>query len=190
MNILFLFHYYNRDFKPFKSLTELPFEEAKQILLQQRADGKFRHPNIDVFLQKRYDRDRKLRKMFLARGGNPQRTVPIYMMFGEHKQWASAYENPAVIKIPLTEFDPLTVSFTYGDSFAILDPALFGEEEYWNQVYFADEIIKIIDRYGFPPYVEYDFKRGIYPTDKHINHHLKYVEAHIWSNAVLDRYCK
>ncbi len=112
------------------------------------------------------------------------------MMLGEHKQWASAYENPAVIKIPLTEFDPLTVSFTYGDSFAILDPALFGEEEYWNQVYFADEIIKIIDRYGLPPYVEYDFKRGIYPTDKHINHHLKYVEAHIWSNAVLDRYCK
>ena len=33
------------------------------------------------------------------------------------------------IKIPLTEFDPLTVSFTYGDSFAILDPALFGEEQ-------------------------------------------------------------
>ena len=102
MNILFLFHYYNRDFKPFKSLTELPFEEAKQILLQQKADGKFRHPNIDVFLQKRYDRDRKLRKMFLARGGNPQRTVPIYMMLGEHKQWASAYENPAVIKIRLS----------------------------------------------------------------------------------------
>ena len=185
---MFLFHYYDRDFKPFKSLTELPFEEAKQTLLQQKAEGKFRNPDIDGFLQKRYDRDRQLREMFIARGGKPQRAVPIYMMFGEHKQWESAYENPAVIQIPLIEFDSLTVSFTYGDSFAILNPSLFGEEEYWNRVYFIDEIIKIVDHYGFPPPIEYDFKRGIYPTDKNINNHLKYVEAHIWSDEVLNRY--
>lgn len=186
--MIFLFHYYDRDFKPFKSLTELPFEEAKQILLHQRSNGKFRRPDIDAFLQKRYDRDRQLRDMFIEHGGKPQRTVPIYMMLGEHKQWESAYENSAVIKIPLTEFDPLTISFTYGDSFAVLNPALFGKEEYWNKVYFADEIVKIIDQYGLPPHVEYDFKRGIYPADKHINDYLKYVEAHIWSNEVLDRY--
>ena len=49
-----------------------------------------------------------------------------------------------LFKIPLKEFDPLTVSFTYGDSFAIFNPALFGEEEYWNKVYFADEILDVV----------------------------------------------
>lgn len=98
------------------SLTALPFDEAKQILLQQKSDHKFHHPDIDGFLKKRYDTDRQLKEMFIAHGGKPQRDAPIYMMLGEHKQW---YEYPAVIPIPLIEFDYLTVSFTYGDSFAV-----------------------------------------------------------------------
>jgi len=80
------------------------------------------------------------------------------------------------------------VSFSYGDSFAVFNPALFGAEEYWNKLYFADEILEVINRNGFPPYVEYDFKRGIYPTDKSINHHLKYVEAHVWDDEVINKY--
>ena len=183
-----LCHYYERDFRPFMPLTALDINEAKKILLEQKAAGRFHHPDIDEFLQRRYARDKLLREMFIKRGGKPERTAPVYMMLGEHKQWESAYEKPAVIKIPLSEFDPLTISFTYGDSFAVLDPSLFGHEEYWNKIYFVDEILQIIDRLGFPPYVEYDFKRGIYPTDKHINHHLKYVEAHVWSDTVLSKY--
>ena len=52
----------------------------------------------------------------------------------------------------------------------------------------ADEILEVIARLGFPPHVEYDFKLGIYPADKHINNHLKYVEAHVWSDDVLNQY--
>lgn len=52
MNILFLFHYYNRDFKPFKSLTELPFEEAKQILLQQKGRRKISSSEYRCFFAK------------------------------------------------------------------------------------------------------------------------------------------
>ena len=188
MNELYLYHYFERNFAPFAPLTALPIEEAKQILIEKKAAGKFGNPDIDGFLQKRYERDRQLRDVFVKHGGRPQRTAPIYMMLGEHRQWESAYENPAVIKIPLEEFDPLTVSFTYGDSFAIFNPALFGEEEYWNQIYFANEILEVIERNGFPPHVEYDFKRSIYPTDKHINHHLKYVEAHVWNDEILNKY--
>ena len=187
-NDIYLYHYFERGLGPFMPLTALPLEEARQILIGQRTVGKFGNPDIEGFLQKRYNRDRRLRNLFIAHGGQTQRTVPVYMMLGEHRQWESAYENPAVIKIPLKEFDPLTVSFTYGDSFAIFNSALFGEEEYWNNIYFADEILEVIVRYGFPPYVEYDFKRGIYPTDKHINHHLKYVEAHVWSDELLNKY--
>jgi len=186
--MFYLYHYFERDFGPFMPLTELPLEEARQILTELKKTRKFVNPDIEGFLQNRYNRDKQLRDVFIAHGGQPQRSVPIYMMLGEHRQWESAYENPQVIKIPLDKFDPLTVSFTYGDSFAVFNPMLFGEEEYWNRVYFADEILEIIKRHGFPPHVEYDFKRGIYPIDKHINHHLKYIEAHIWSDEVLNEY--
>lgn len=188
MSNIYLYHYYERVFGPFSQLTALPFNEAKGILLAQKAAGKLRNPDIDGFLQKRYERDKKLRDMFISHGGKPTRTAPVYMMLGAHKQWESTYENPVVIKIPFEEFDPLTVSFTYGDSFAAFNPKLFGDEEYWNKVYFADEILKVIERNGMPPYVDYDFKRGIYPTDKNINDHLKYVEAHVWSDDVIDKY--
>ncbi len=184
----FLYHYFERSSGPFRPLTVLPMEQAKQILLEQHAAGKFGNPNVEGFLHKRYSRDKKLRDVFIAQGGKPVRISPIYMMLGEHKQWESAYNEPAVIKIPLEEFDRLAVSFSYGDSFAVFDPTLFGEEEYWNRLYFADEILDVINLHGFPPYVEYDFKRGIYPKDRHINHHLKYVEAHVWSDDVLNKY--
>lgn len=170
------------------TLTSLPMDEARQILLALRAAGRFQNPDIDGFLKKRYDRDQQLREAFAARGGQPRTAAPVYMMLGEHRQWASAYDDAAVITIPLDEFDPLTVSFTYGDSFAIFNPALKGEEEYWSQVYFATEILEVIGRHGFPPHVAYDFKRGIYPKDKHINHHLKYVEAHVWNDDVISKH--
>lgn len=184
----FLYHYFERCFGPFRPLTDLAMEKARKVLFEQRAAGRFHNPDIDGFLHKRCERDQKLRNIFISRGGKPEKVSPIYMMLGEHKQWESAYEEPAVIKIPLEEFNPLTVSFTYGDSFAIFNPSLFGEEEYWNKLYFVDEILDVINRHGFPPYVEYNFKEGIYPKDKHINHHLKYVEAHVWSDKVLDKY--
>ena len=188
MKQLYLYHYFEREFGPFMPLTALTFEKARQILISPKAAGKFHNPDIDVFLKKRYDRDKRLREIFVEHGGKPKKTTPVYMMLGEHTQGESAYENPATIKIPLKEFDPLTVSFTYGDSFAILNTELFGEEEYWNRVYFADEISEVIKRCGMPPHIEYDFKKGIYPTDNSINHHLKFVEAHIWDDKILNKY--
>jgi hypothetical protein len=169
-------------------LTAFPIERAREILIRQKEAGKFHNPDIEGFLLRRYKRDQKLHDLFIEYGGHPQRTNPIYMTLGEHRQWESAYENPAVLKIPMDEFDPLTVSYTYGDSFAVFNPELFAKEEYWNRIYFGDEILEVIKRLGFPPYVEYDFKLGIYPKDKHINNHLKYVEAQIWADDVLNQY--
>ena len=186
--MLYLYHYFEQNLGPFMSLTSLPIEEAREILTYQKSIGKFGNPDIEGFLLKRYKRDEQLLDMFIKRGGHAQMKNPVYLFLGEHCQWKSAYENPSEIKIPLCEFDPLTVSFTYGDSFAVLNPVLFGVEEYWNKVYFTDEILDIVERHGFPPHVEYDFKLGIYPTDKHINNHLKYVEAHVWDNDVLGHY--
>lgn len=53
----FLYHYYERSFGPFRPLTALPMEEVRQILLEQCKVGKFRNPDVEGFLRKRYDRE-------------------------------------------------------------------------------------------------------------------------------------
>ena len=62
----------------------------------------------------------------------------------------------------------------------MFNPALYGSEECWGKIYFADEILEVIERNGYQPYIDCDFKRGIYPKDKNINDQLKYIEAHVW----------
>ncbi|MEI6579619.1 MAG: hypothetical protein WCN92_09185, partial [Eubacteriales bacterium] len=86
-DVHYLYHYFERSFGPFRSLTDLPMEEARQILLERRAAGYIGNPDVEGFLRKRYDRDKKLREAFIAHGGKPVRVSPIYMMLGEHKQW-------------------------------------------------------------------------------------------------------
>jgi len=98
------------------------------------------------------------------------------------------FSNTACIRIPVDEFDPDTVSYTYGDSLAAYNPALDTGEEWWGRVYRYDGIAKLIAEYGFPEDPEYDMRRRIFPKDKPINKYLKYVEAHVWSGETLDRY--
>ena len=83
---MFLYRYYEKNSDPFLTLTSLPFEEARALFLTKKAAGEQIPPNIDTFLQKRYDRDKILREAFVARGGNPVRTSPIYMMRSEERR--------------------------------------------------------------------------------------------------------
>ncbi|MCL2212878.1 MAG: hypothetical protein FWB93_03510 [Oscillospiraceae bacterium] len=188
MHNLYLYYYYERDIGPFKMLTDLPIDQARGFVSKEAAAKSTKHTDIEGFLRMRYDCDDRLRKEFLARGGKVTRKNPVYMMLGEHKSWATAYENPVLIKIPLAEIDPLTVSFTYGDSFVVFNHGKFNKEEYWGKVYFRDEILELIGRIGYPPQVEYDFKDENYTKYSPVADHLLYVEAHVWSDELLERY--
>jgi len=185
---MYLHYYYNRDLGPFKMLTDLPIEQARQLITQKTATKSTKNTDVEGFLRMRYDCDARLHREFAARGGKITRQNPVYMMLGDHPPWATAYENPAMIKIPLAEIDPMTVSFTYGDSFVVLNPGKFESEEYWGKVYFRDEILELINRIGYPPQVEYDFKDENYAKYTPAADHLLYVEAHVWCDDLLDRY--
>ncbi|MCL2885000.1 MAG: hypothetical protein FWF49_05910 [Oscillospiraceae bacterium] len=71
-----LYHHYEKDTPPFRTLTALPVEQAKAVV---RA-GLTGNPRFDVdhYLQLRYDRDKILREKFLAIGGKPTRAAPVY----------------------------------------------------------------------------------------------------------------
>jgi len=169
-------------------LTDLTMSGARKIVKSETKKEHTKSTDIEGFLQMRYGCDARLREAFSARGGRIERENPVYMMLGEHSPWATAYENPAVFKIPLVEIDPMTVSFTYGDSFVVFECNRFSAEEYWGKVYFRDEILELINRIGYPPQVEYDFKAENYTKYSPVADHLLYVEAHVWSNNLLYKY--
>lgn len=182
----YLYHYYEKDQPPFRTLTLLPFEEAKVIM--HTLLGENTMFDVDNFLNLRYERDKALYEKFISIGGKPVRTAPVYFTLGANKGMKTWFDMPDFIKIPLSEFEPDTVSFTYGDSFAVLNPSLDTGEEWWGKVFNYNGIIKLINKYGFPEDPAYDMKNRIFPKDKHINHYLKFIEAHVWSDIALNKY--
>ncbi|MDR2687164.1 MAG: hypothetical protein LBB75_05370 [Oscillospiraceae bacterium] len=184
-----LYHYFEQSGGPFRSLTALSFEEAAAIQRAKRdANPRSVNPNIEWFLTRRYEMERAVRDAFIALGGKPARTAPIYCTLGPNEGLKTWFAAPAWVKSPVSELGPDSVSFTYGDTFAVFNPALDTGEEYWGRVYRYDDIVKLIDRHGLPGDPPYDMKNWVFPKGKPINQILKYIEAHVWSDAALEEY--
>ena len=172
-----LYHYYEKNKPPFRTLTALPFEEAKAVVCTWEdgrtggGDGPIDEAWVNDFLHLRYERDELLREKFISIGGKPIRTAPVYFTLGANEEIKTWFKEPEWIKIPINEFDLDAVSFTYGDSFTVFSPLLYTGEEWHGKVFLYDEILKIIDKYDFP---------------KEPN--LIFVEAHVWSDEVLNKY--
>ncbi|MDR0897781.1 MAG: hypothetical protein LBN04_07985 [Oscillospiraceae bacterium] len=104
------------------------------------------------------------------------------MTLGRHDAMKTCYANAAVLRLPIDAFDVSTVSFTYGDMFAAMNPALSTGQPYWGQVYTYPEIVEVIAEYGFPEPTDYNARRDHWQyKGVPLNHLLKYVEAQVWS---------
>ena len=187
-----LYHYYEKGQPPFRTLTSLPFDEAKTIMyagLQKKTMFNDLKPAwVDNFLNLRYGSDKTLRENFIDIGGKPVRTAPVYFTLGANEGMKTWFDQPEWIKIPVSEFAPNTVSFTYGDSFAVFNTSLDTGEEWWGKVFHYEDMMKLIDKYGLPEDPPYHMGKRIFPKGKHINQCLKFVEAHVWSDDVLNKY--
>jgi hypothetical protein len=186
----YLYHYYESTVAPFLSYADLSYDEALEMIKAQlERDPHNVNPRPEWFISRRREMESKVRKAFIAKGGKPQKQYPYYMTLGVHDAMKTWFGDAAVLRIPADEFDLDTVSFTYGDMFAVMNPALNTGEPYWGQVYTYPEIVEVIVEYGFPEPTDYNARRdnwklgGVY-----LNQLLKYVEAHIWSDDVTRKY--
>ena len=107
---------------------------------------------------------------------------------GANEGISTWFENASIIKIPIKEINLDFVSFTYGDTLTVFNAKLFGDEEYWGKVYKYNDMLNLIDKYGYPEDCIYNGIKGIYPTEKPFSHYPKYIEAHIWSDEVFEKY--
>lgn len=177
-----LYHYYNKDSKPFLNLSDLELAEANKLMEEFRRErpDSYCAKRPTEYMANRLYYENILREEFQKKGGKMQRKVPHYMVVEPCKWLRSWYENSAYIKIPIQEFDLQTLSFTYGDSHPTFSDRVNDGKEYRKKLYMYDEILEIIDKYGLPQDWNEDGQFG--PE--------RYIEVHVWSDETINRYRK
>jgi len=179
---MYLYHYFDKTIGAFVNLSDVPINEANNILNEIRKSK----PNVqsakrhDEYMKDRHFYEEIIRTEFIKKGGIIKRNSPHYMVI-ECSPWLSTwFENCDFIKIPINEFDLKTVSFTYGDSHPVFSPRVnkMDDKEYRRKLYTYDEILKIIEKYDLPQKWNID---GAYGPER-------YIEAHIWSDETINKY--
>jgi len=170
----FLSHYYDKSQGPFRNLSMLPSALAEQRLQAIREQGDlFASRRSADYLQIRRELEDRVRDLFEGKGGRPLLARPHYMILGACPWVKSWYADGQELRIPLDAFDPLTVSFTYGDSF----PAMRYQDgkDYRGQVYTLVELPHLIRLYGLPQEWNHDGDQGLD----------RYIEAQVWDQRPL-----
>ena len=177
-----LYHYYDKNSKPFISLSDLPVEQANAVIdkIKVTNPNSFCAKRQNDYMQNRLYFENILRNEFLKKGGKVERENPYYMVIEKCDWLASWYEDSAFIKIPINEFDLSTLSFTYGDSHPTFSPRINDGKEYRKKLYLYDEILEIIKKYGLPQ--DWNSNGEFGPE--------RYIEVHVWSDKTIKRYIK
>ena len=165
----FLTHYYEASCGPFRSLTHLSVEEAEALQQRIREEGnRFASRRAADYLTIRRELETRIRELFIAKGGQPRRERPHYLILGACPWVQSWYADGRELRLPLATFDTTVVSFTYGDSF----PAMRYQDgkPYRGQVYTLAELPGIVGQFGLPQVWNADGQLG--PE--------RYIEAQVW----------
>ncbi len=179
----FLYHYYEIEQGPFKNITQNKFEKAKKI--QNNISIGFNSKRPPNYIELRFSLEKRLKKEFIAKGGEPKRNDPFYFTLGECEWLKSCYKNVSVVKIPLASFNPKKISFTYPDSmvsFQINDEPKLStyKKEYNGKVYLLNEITELLDKHGLP-------SKKIWETHEKMKYD-RYIEVQVWDDFLIKEY--
>jgi hypothetical protein len=145
----FLYHYFDESTGPFRNLSDLEPADAEKVLNEIRDQQKgFASKRSTDYLTIRRSLELKARELFILKGGKPIRSYPHYMTLGECPWLLEWFEQGKQVSIPIEEFDPYTISFTYGDLFPTMRYP--DGKVYRGQVYTLNEIYRVINEFGLP----------------------------------------
>lgn len=168
-----LYRYFYDLEDPFRSFTELDLPTPDDYTAYIKAHGLRCARTYDrQYFARRLRTEERLREAFIRRGGRPVLKHPVCMTLEACDEWF--YRRKGCIGslcINLADFDPHTVSFTYGDSMPALDPAFRKARSYHGQVYTIDDLPRLVEEFGLPQRWNPDERLG-YET---------YIEAQVWS---------
>ncbi len=173
----YLSHYFEKAGGPFRSLSQLSDAEAHTIQSELwRVESILAAKRDSDYLDIRRDLEHTIRREFVKKGGRPRNQFPYSMLVGSCDWMLSWYRETAQLRIPLDDFDPATVSFTYGDMF----PAMRYRDgkPYRGKVYLLDEMREVVTLHGLPQ--DWNYDGGLGPD--------RYIEAQIWSDDPVEKY--
>ena len=172
---MFLYHYFDIKKGPFLNLSAFGISEAIKIQneIVQNKIGFAAYRNSG-YIERRIELEKIAYNIFTEKGGKPKSKFPHYFVIEECKWLETWYENAGYVKCNIENFDINELSFTYGDLFPTFSDKINDKKEYRKKVYTYDEILKIIDKYGFPQDWNTEGLKG--PE--------RYIEAHYWNNNI------
>ncbi|MBI4765250.1 MAG: hypothetical protein HY787_11670 [Deltaproteobacteria bacterium] len=193
-----LYHYFEKSREPFLSITETPEINAR-VIVDKIGQSPIRFNRFDTPQKREFYSffrnytEKKIKTMFVEKGGKPSLEFPRYMTLGPANIFYYWYEETGIIEIPLEEFDEEVISFTYPDSMMTL---MLAENQYealslfhiskierykrphHGKVFTKSELQNVIKKYGLPDKSD--------PQKNHPGNRM--IEAQIWDLEVIERY--
>ena len=184
-----LTHYTKDPGNLFRSISALPLDEARAVVLSSLEEANtLAHVRFQdgAYLGSRKDLERRLRKLFEAKGGRPELEHPFYFVLGSAPWFECHEENLYKVVIPLASIPTTVVSFTYPDSMIsfLLAAGTWHRSEICGKpcngrLFRLEELEGLIEAHGYPgdrwrsePAARYDY----------------YIEAQVWDAAVVEPY--
>lgn len=172
---LYLVNYRHKDSIPCKSITELPFEEAKKLAEKLYADSSCRaHRRFGASFERYYEdrckAEQRMYDMFCKQGGVPEKKHPLYFTVQLSEVLSENYGEHCVIQIDLDKIADGDISFTVGDSMA-----LYYTEKLF-QVYKKNDLLKQLELH------DNDINK-LLEQDKE---QVAFIEAQLWNDKYLN----
>ena len=92
VNVIFLYHYFDKTIGPFVSLSDIPIDEAKTILKrikEAKPNTQCAKPPLE-YIERRRNCEQILKTEFMKKGGIIKRNSPYYMVI-EYSPWLSTW---------------------------------------------------------------------------------------------------
>jgi hypothetical protein len=180
----FLTHYYLPGRSPFLSISYLEGAELEKVIEELREmceRGEFRRGYADWYIEERKVTEEFLRSEFQKKGGVTELVYPHYFVLGSSNMQKNMAPGTKEIRINLHEIPKEYLSFTYPDSVAsrVLCKDETCRKPFHGQVFTLDEIVEIVNEYGFPE-DKVEVVDGIrFPL---------FIEAQLWSGEPIKRF--
>ena len=187
----FVTHYHLAGRRPFLSLSELDDVQLAAVLADLRAlrqAGKQHRPFGPRHMELRRRTEARLRELFVAAGGRPERPAPHYFVLGDSSWYQGLAENMEHVCLPLSALPPAQTSITYPDSFTAVGSGTqpgIGQEPrpYHGRVFLLDELPWLVEQFGIPePRWNGQYQMWTtWPAEA-------YIEVQLWTDEPIEAY--
>jgi len=126
MDGITLVNYAHTNCTPMKSITQLPEAEAFALAAKIYAESPCRAhrrfgPDFQYYYPHRMKTEKWLYEHFIALGGKPEAEHPFYFALHACGSLDEYFEYGTQTRLALDGIDPRHISFTFGDSIAVMD---------------------------------------------------------------------